>query len=405
MTNLSTERARGDALPPDRRPTRLRPSCRASPTRSSPAIAREASRYARPLRGRFGRGIRAGVEEALRQFVELIEPPGAGRVPGRDVYVALGRGELRAGPQPRRRCSPPTGSARASPGGGSRPRGVARRPDAGDAVPAGRVDLRLHRRALRRRRPRATRRSSRAAAGERARAGASGSCGCCCASRAAEPAASRRWPRAAPSWRLPRAAGRGLRSPRPSASALARAAAGRTRSPRASADVVLLVGRPRRARAAHEVDRRALAGRRAALGPTVPWASAALELARAARRRAGREGAAAGARRCSAPHEHVAELLLRRDRRLARGARRAAPRPARRAAAGGPRAADRDAARLARPPGRRAAPWPRRCTSTRRPSATASRQLRELFGDALDDPDGRFELELALRAEALAGTV
>jgi DNA-binding PucR family transcriptional regulator len=27
-------------------------------------------------------------------------------------------------------------------------------------------------------------------------------------------------------------------------------------------------------------------------------------------------------------------------------------------------------------------------------------QLRELFGDALDTPDGRFELELALRAAA-----
>ncbi|MGZ6804912.1 MAG: helix-turn-helix domain-containing protein, partial [Nocardioidaceae bacterium] len=27
-------------------------------------------------------------------------------------------------------------------------------------------------------------------------------------------------------------------------------------------------------------------------------------------------------------------------------------------------------------------------------------QLRELFGEALDDPEGRFELELALRARA-----
>ena len=30
-------------------------------------------------------------------------------------------------------------------------------------------------------------------------------------------------------------------------------------------------------------------------------------------------------------------------------------------------------------------------------------QLREAFGDDLDDPDARFELELALRARRLAG--
>jgi DNA-binding PucR family transcriptional regulator len=31
-------------------------------------------------------------------------------------------------------------------------------------------------------------------------------------------------------------------------------------------------------------------------------------------------------------------------------------------------------------------------------------RLRELFGARLDDPDGRFELELALRSRVLAGT-
>jgi DNA-binding PucR family transcriptional regulator len=30
-------------------------------------------------------------------------------------------------------------------------------------------------------------------------------------------------------------------------------------------------------------------------------------------------------------------------------------------------------------------------------------RMRELLGDALDDPDARFELELALRARALSG--
>ena len=62
-----------------------------------PTIAREVPEYARPAGGRFRRGIRTGVTEALRQFVALIRDPDAGRDPGRDVYVALGRGELREG--------------------------------------------------------------------------------------------------------------------------------------------------------------------------------------------------------------------------------------------------------------------------------------------------------------------
>jgi hypothetical protein len=60
-------------------------------------IALEVPEYARPLEGSFGRGVRTGVTEALRQFVELIRSPSGARGPGRDVYVALGRGELRQG--------------------------------------------------------------------------------------------------------------------------------------------------------------------------------------------------------------------------------------------------------------------------------------------------------------------
>jgi PucR C-terminal helix-turn-helix domain len=61
------------------------------------AIGREVPEYARPLEGSFGRGIRTGVGEALSQFVALIRRPDAGRGLGREVYVALGRGELRQG--------------------------------------------------------------------------------------------------------------------------------------------------------------------------------------------------------------------------------------------------------------------------------------------------------------------
>jgi len=60
-------------------------------------IAAEVPEYARPLEGAFGRGIRRGVGEALSQFVALIRDPEAGRELGREVYVALGRGELRQG--------------------------------------------------------------------------------------------------------------------------------------------------------------------------------------------------------------------------------------------------------------------------------------------------------------------
>jgi hypothetical protein len=51
--------------------------------------------YARPLDGAFGRGVRAGVEEALTHFLAEVEA--GGRVKRSAVYRALGRGEMRAG--------------------------------------------------------------------------------------------------------------------------------------------------------------------------------------------------------------------------------------------------------------------------------------------------------------------
>src|SRR5512135_148851 len=66
------------------------------------AISTQVPPYARPLEGSFGRGVRRRVQEALRRFLEVIE----GRVPGvrdpawesgREVYVELGRGEVRQG--------------------------------------------------------------------------------------------------------------------------------------------------------------------------------------------------------------------------------------------------------------------------------------------------------------------
>jgi DNA-binding PucR family transcriptional regulator len=51
--------------------------------------------YRRPLRGRFGAGIRGGVEEALAQFVELVADPELDRTGSDAIYRALGRGEYR----------------------------------------------------------------------------------------------------------------------------------------------------------------------------------------------------------------------------------------------------------------------------------------------------------------------
>lgn len=51
--------------------------------------------YQRPLEGDFGVGVRAGVEEALNHLVREIEA--GGPVPRSDVYRRLGRGEMRAG--------------------------------------------------------------------------------------------------------------------------------------------------------------------------------------------------------------------------------------------------------------------------------------------------------------------
>jgi hypothetical protein len=51
--------------------------------------------YSRPLVGPFGEGIRAGVQEALVHFLAEIET--SGPVDRPDVYLALGRGEMRAG--------------------------------------------------------------------------------------------------------------------------------------------------------------------------------------------------------------------------------------------------------------------------------------------------------------------
>jgi hypothetical protein len=61
------------------------------------AIADAIPEYRRPMEGAFGRGVRDAIGETLRQFLAQVGRPAEGERPGRDVYVGLGRGEFRAG--------------------------------------------------------------------------------------------------------------------------------------------------------------------------------------------------------------------------------------------------------------------------------------------------------------------
>ncbi len=59
------------------------------------AAVRTIPAYARPMEGEFGIGIRAGVQQALKHLLDEIEA--GANVPRADVYSGLGRGEMLAG--------------------------------------------------------------------------------------------------------------------------------------------------------------------------------------------------------------------------------------------------------------------------------------------------------------------
>jgi PucR C-terminal helix-turn-helix domain/GGDEF-like domain len=61
------------------------------------AIAAEVPDYARAMEGDFGRAVRRGVEIAFQRFLQLIEEPGADIRDASEAYVNLGRGEYHAG--------------------------------------------------------------------------------------------------------------------------------------------------------------------------------------------------------------------------------------------------------------------------------------------------------------------
>ena len=61
------------------------------------AIAAAIPEYRQPMGGEFGRGVRDAIEETLQQFLDQLGRASGGERPGRELYLALGRGEFRAG--------------------------------------------------------------------------------------------------------------------------------------------------------------------------------------------------------------------------------------------------------------------------------------------------------------------
>lgn len=361
------------------------------------AISRAVPDYARPLEGPFGRALREGVEEALRQFVTQVEDPAADRAAGHDVYIGLGRGEMRAG----------------------------RSLDA--LLSAYRIGARVAWRRL-------------AAAGEREglaphtlyvlaeaifayieELSAASSEGYAREQAAAAGAQQRRRHRLAAllvqdpppapaaveaaaseaAWPLPRSLA-AMAVPGEEADRLA-ARLGPDAIVAALPPVtVAIVPDPAAPGRRRELDA-ALRGRRAVLGPTVGWQEAGLSFARA---RAvlvlASDGTWQAGRGLVVAEEHLLQLILGGDPRLARDL-------AGRALA--PLEAETDLSR------RRLAgtleAWLRHRGRTEEvaralhvhPQTVRYRmnRLRDLFGKALDDPDRRFEIEVALRALHLVG--
>jgi hypothetical protein len=84
------------AVPPEAAEV-LRPTLPGLADEMIAAIAREVPDYARAMEGTFGQMVRLGVEVALGRFMDMIADPTADVTRARDTYVNLGRGEFHAG--------------------------------------------------------------------------------------------------------------------------------------------------------------------------------------------------------------------------------------------------------------------------------------------------------------------
>ncbi len=84
------------AVPPEAAEV-LRPVLPALADEMIAAISLEVPDYARAMEGTFGQLVRMGVEVALNRFMDMVADPAADVTRARDTYVNLGRGEFHAG--------------------------------------------------------------------------------------------------------------------------------------------------------------------------------------------------------------------------------------------------------------------------------------------------------------------
>jgi hypothetical protein len=85
-----------EAVPPEAADV-LRPVLPALSDETIAAIAREVPDYARAMEGEFGQMVRLGVEVAFNRFVDLLADPEPDATESRRTYVDLGRGEFHSG--------------------------------------------------------------------------------------------------------------------------------------------------------------------------------------------------------------------------------------------------------------------------------------------------------------------
>ena len=85
-----------EGLPPEIAPA-MRPGLGELAEEMIGAIRAGVPAYARPLEGSFAEAVRSGVEGALSQFLDVVEEGHAGPLPERELYADLGRGEAREG--------------------------------------------------------------------------------------------------------------------------------------------------------------------------------------------------------------------------------------------------------------------------------------------------------------------
>jgi lambda repressor-like predicted transcriptional regulator len=386
-----------EGLPPEVADV-LRPELPALADEIVAELSRGVPDYARPLEGPFGQALRYGVEEALGRFATIVGNPGADAEAGREVYVNLGRGEMRAG----------------------------RSLDA--LLAAYRLGARVAWRRL-------------AAAGERAglsprtlytlaeaifayidELSADSIEGYAREQAAAAGALQQRRqrlaallvqdPPAAPSTVEAAAGNAGWRLPRSVCVLVVEAddtSEGADRlAVRLGPDAIVAHLPPLNvalmpAPVQMSELERAVRDRRAALGPQVSWQESAVSFTRAREvlRLAG-EGGIDGGGALLVAESHKLSLLLGADRRLARDVADSALAPL---------AAETELSRERL--GSTLDAWLRHRGRTEavakalhvHPQTVRYRlaRLRELFGSRLDEPDGRFELELALRARRIAG--